>query len=69
MANPGGVAGLWNARGPGGRAALLAGVVMIALCLVAGLIWSMQPDYRILFSNLSEPDAAAIVSAPRFLIA
>jgi flagellar M-ring protein FliF len=62
MAESGGIARTWNVRSAGARMGLVAGALVIALCAIAGLIWSMQPDYRILFSNLSETDAAAIVT-------
>src|SRR6476659_1343729 len=57
-----GFAGMWNTLGQGARIGLAAGVLVIGVIVVAGAIWSMQPDYRVLFSNLSEPDAAAIVT-------
>jgi flagellar M-ring protein FliF len=62
MAQSSGIAGMWNALGSGGRIGLAVGGLVIGIILVAGAIWSMQPDYRVLFSNLSEPDAAAIVT-------
>ena len=57
-----GIAGSWRALGPGARVGLVAGGLIIAFLVIAGAIWSMQPDYRVLFSNLSETDAAAIVT-------
>jgi flagellar M-ring protein FliF len=57
-----GIAGMWSALGTGGRVGLAVGGLIIGLIIVAGAIWSMQPDYRVLFSNLSEADAAAIVT-------
>jgi flagellar M-ring protein FliF len=57
-----GIAGLWNTLGLGARIGLAVGVLVIGVIVVVGAIWSMQPDYRVLFSNLSETDAAAIVT-------
>ncbi|KND58013.1 Flagellar M-ring protein FliF [Candidatus Burkholderia verschuerenii] len=38
--------------------------VAILIAVVAGLVmWSRQPDYRVLFSNLSDRDGGAIVTA------
>jgi len=38
--------------------------VAIVVMVVAGLVmWSRQPDYRVLFSNLSDRDGGAIVAA------
>ena len=62
MAESNGITGTWSGLGPGGRIGLATGGLVIALIIVAGAIWSMQPDYRVLFSNLSETDAAAIVT-------
>ena len=62
MAESGGIARTWNTRSAGARMGLVAGALAITLVAIAGLIWSMQTDYRILFSNLSETDAAAIVT-------
>jgi len=62
MAQSNGITGTWNGLGTGGRIGLAVGGLVIALIIVAGAVWSMQPDYRVLFSNLSETDAAAIVT-------
>ena len=62
MAESNGITGTWNGLGTGGRIGLAVGGLVIALIIAAGAIWSMQPDYRLLFSNLSETDAAAIVT-------
>ena len=62
MAQSSGIAGTWNALGLGARIGLAVGVLVIGVMVVGGAIWSMQPDYRVLFSNLSETDAAAIVT-------
>lgn len=62
MAESSGITGMWNALGSGGRIGLAVGGLVIGCMIVAGAIWSMQPDYRVLFSNLSEIDAAAIVT-------
>ena len=62
MAESNGITGTWNGLGTGGRIGIAMGGVVIALIIVAGALWSMQPDYRVLFSNLSETDAAAIVT-------
>jgi flagellar M-ring protein FliF len=62
MDNSSGIAGVWRGLGPGGRVGLVVGTLVIAVMIVGGAIWSMQPDYRVLFSNLAETDAAAIVT-------
>src|ERR1700733_5389428 len=60
--NSSGIAGVWRGLGSGGRVGLVVGTLVIAVVIVGGAIWSMQPDYRVLFSNLAETDAAAIVT-------
>ena len=60
--NSSGMAGVWRGLGSGGRIGLVVGALVIAVMIVGGAIWSMQPDYRVLFSNLAETDAAAIVT-------
>ncbi len=62
MAENDGIAGMWKSLGTGGRMGLVAGAFCIGLIVVGGAIWSMQTDYGVLFSNLSETDAAAIVT-------
>ena len=45
------------------RMPLIIAVAVLAM-VVAGLVmWSRQPDYRVLFSNLSDRDGGAIVAA------
>ena len=45
------------------RMPLIVAVAFLAM-VVAGLVmWSRQPDYRVLFSNLSDRDGGAIVAA------
>jgi flagellar M-ring protein FliF len=42
----------------------LAAAVAASIALVVGLfLWSSSPDYRVLFSNLSEKDAGAVTAA------
>lgn len=48
---------------PARRKALLAGGVLVLLALlVASAFWSGRPEYRVLFSNLSDKDGGAIVA-------
>jgi len=39
-----------------------AGIVLLIAGIVAALVFSRQPDYRVLFSNLSDKDGGAIVA-------
>ncbi len=49
---------------PASRKMGLAAAVAAAVALVVGLfLWSSSPDYRVLFSNLSEKDAGAVTAA------
>lgn len=48
---------------PPRRKAMLAGGVAAMLALIiASVIWSTRPEYRVLFSNLSDKDGGAIVA-------
>ena len=48
---------------PPRRKAMLAGGVAAMLALiVASVLWSSRPEYRVLFSNLSDKDGGAIVA-------
>jgi flagellar M-ring protein FliF len=52
------------ARLPGGnRVGLLIGVAALVAALWAAFMWSSTPDYRLLFSNISDRDGGAIVQA------
>ncbi len=49
---------------PTGRnVALAAGAAGIVAIMAAVLLWSQQPDYRVLFSNFSDRDGGAIVAS------
>ncbi|MDR2837893.1 MAG: flagellar M-ring protein FliF [Azonexus sp.] len=40
----------------------LVGIAAIVALIVGAILWSRQPDWKVLFSNLSEKDGGAIVS-------
>lgn len=42
---------------------LLAGVAALAVIVVAALGWVRDPDYKVLFANLSDRDGGAVVAA------
>lgn len=48
----------------GGKSQLMLGlgVAALAAVVVTSYMWSAQPDYRVLFSNLNDKDGGAIVS-------
>lgn len=48
-----------------GQQKMLLSVAIAALIaiVVASVLWARQPDYRVLFSNLSEKDGGAIITA------
>ena len=58
-----GFVGLWQRLGSLGRWSLSAGIVLCAA--LAGLVlwWAMHTDYQVLFANLEESDASAVVTA------
>jgi flagellar M-ring protein FliF len=45
------------------RMPLIVAVALLAAVVAALVLWSRQPDYRVLFSNLSDRDGGAIVAA------
>jgi len=45
------------------KRAVWAGVVMLAAIVAGFLLWERQPDYRVLFANLSDRDGGAVVDA------
>jgi flagellar M-ring protein FliF len=45
------------------RVPLIIAVAVLAMVVAGLLLWSRQPDYRVLFSNLSDRDGGAIVTA------
>lgn len=45
------------------RLALLVGIPLLVAIVVAALLWSRDPDYRVLFSGLSDQDGGTIVAA------
>ncbi len=52
-----------NALPPGRKFALAVGLAA-AIALIVGLaLWSRTPEYRVLFSNLSERDGGAVIAA------
>ncbi|SAL63126.1 flagellar basal-body MS-ring/collar protein FliF [Caballeronia humi] len=45
------------------RMPLIVAVAILAMVIAGLVMWSRQPDYRVLFSNLSDRDGGAIVAA------
>ncbi|CDY78185.1 Flagellar M-ring protein FliF [Caballeronia glathei] len=45
------------------RMPLIVAVAILAAVIAGLVLWSRQPDYRVLFSNLSDRDGGAIVAA------
>jgi len=41
---------------------LAVGVAALIAMIVTAMLWGMQPDYRVLFSNISDKDGGAIVA-------
>jgi flagellar M-ring protein FliF len=60
MSNP--VAAFWVSLGRGARIAALGGTTVAVALLVWALLFAFREDYRVLFAELSESDAAAIVA-------
>lgn len=45
------------------RVPMIIAVAILAAVVAALVMWSRQPDYRVLFSNLSDRDGGTIVTA------
>jgi len=45
------------------RLALMIGVPLLLALIVASLLWTREPDYKVLFSGLSDKDGGAILTA------
>lgn len=45
------------------KIALMVALAAIAALIIGAFLWSRQPDYKVLFSNLSERDGGAIITA------
>jgi flagellar M-ring protein FliF len=45
------------------RAALIVAVAVFVAIVVALVLWTRSPDYRVLYSNLSDQDGGAIIAA------
>lgn len=60
MTNP--VHDFWTGLGRGARVALLGGVTLLLAVVVWVLFSAFRQDYRVLFAELSEADAGAVVS-------
>lgn len=53
---------LWKQLGINQRVSLIVAAMVVVAGMVALVLWARQPDYQLLFSNLSEKDAAAVIS-------
>ncbi len=60
MTNP--VNNFWSGLGRGARVALLGGATVLLAVLVSGLFFAFRQDYRVLFAELSEADAGAVIA-------
>ena len=58
----GGLAG-FTASNAARNLALAIGAALVVALMVGALLWSQQPDYRVLFSNFSDRDGGAIVTS------
>ena len=45
------------------RLPLMLGAAALAAAIVVGVMWSRAPDYKVLYSNLSERDGGAVIAA------
>ncbi len=52
----------WTDLDRRGRAAILAGAVLIIVIVAAFAVWAVQRDYQVLFKDMAQRDAAAVVA-------
>ncbi|MDP3440218.1 MAG: flagellar basal body M-ring protein FliF, partial [Azonexus sp.] len=52
----------FNRLGQQQKIAFLVGLAALIAVVVGTVLWSQQPDWRVLFSNLTEKDGGAIVA-------
>jgi len=45
------------------KIALMVALAAVAALIIGSILWSRQPDYKVLFSNLSEKDGGTIITA------
>src|SRR4051812_13670063 len=45
------------------KIALLAGIALVTALITVTWMWSTSPDYRVLFSNVSDRDGGAIIAS------
>ena len=45
------------------KMAIAAGAAVLFALIVASTLWSRQPEYRVLFANLSDRDGGAVIAA------
>src|SRR6266496_2635524 len=52
----------WTDLDRRGRAAILAGAVLVIVIAAVFAVWALQRDYQVLFKDLAQRDAAAVVA-------
>jgi flagellar M-ring protein FliF len=62
-ADPGGPLTTFGALSAGNKLKLLVGAAALAGVIAAAAMWARTPDFRVLFSNLSDRDGGAVVAA------
>ncbi len=53
---------LWQQLGLNQRVSLIVATVVVAIGMVALVLWSRRPDYQLLYSRLSDKDSTAIIA-------
>ena len=61
-AGPGLTAG-WRAMTPRNKITAMVGAAASVAILIAAWMWSQQPDYKVLFSNIPDKDGGAIIAS------
>ena len=45
------------------RLPMMLGAAALAAAIAVGVLWSRAPDYKVLYSNLSERDGGAVIAS------
>lgn len=56
------ISGIWNKLGVNQRASLLGSSFLLVFGMVALIVWSSRPDYRLLYGGLDDASAAKVIA-------
>ena len=57
------ISGIWNKLGVNQRASLLGSSFLLVFGMVALIVWSSRPEYRLLYGGLDDASAAKVIGS------